>query len=231
MAYADQTRRPSPASMIAVVAVHAAIGTALITGLSFTGVLKPPPTPLSGAQIPLPKPPPPEPSPQPEPEPRAQASNPRETIVAPRPPISFATPTPPFQTAEIIIPRDTTILQPGPDPTATPAPQPSATSTASGVAPLAARPRNDPARWITTNDYRSSWIARELTGTARFRLEIAADGRVTDCAITGSTGHAALDTATCRLLEQRARFEPARNSRGDAVAGSFANAVRWELPD
>ncbi|MBU1606453.1 MAG: energy transducer TonB, partial [Alphaproteobacteria bacterium] len=71
----------------------------------------------------------------------------------------------------------------------------------------------------------------ELTGTARFRLEIAADGRVTGCAITGSTGHAALDTATCRLLEQRARFEPARNSNGDAVAGSFVNAVRWELPD
>ena len=46
MAYADQTRRPSPVSMIAVVAVHAAIGTALITGLSFTGVLTPPPKPL-----------------------------------------------------------------------------------------------------------------------------------------------------------------------------------------
>ena len=231
MAYADQTRRPSPASMIAVVAVHAAIGTALITGLAFTGVLKPPPTPLSGGQIELPKPPPPEPSPEPAPEPRPQASNPRETVVAPSPPISFAPPPPPFQTTEIIIPRDSIVRQPGLDPTATPAAQPTATPTASGVAPLAARPRNDPGRWITTNDYRSSWIARELTGTARFRLEIAADGRVTDCAITGSTGQAALDTATCRLLEQRARFEPARNSRGDAVAGSFANAVRWELPD
>lgn len=229
MAYADQTRRPSPASMIAVVAVHAAIGTALITGLSFTGVLKPAPKPLTGGQIELPKPPPPEPTP--EPEPRPQASNPRETIVAPKPPITFASPTPPFQTTEIIIPRNTIVRQPGLDPVAVPAAQPSATPTPSGVPPLAARPRNDPARWITTNDYRSSWIARELTGTARFRLEIAADGRVTQCAITGSTGHAALDTATCRLLEQRARFEPARNAKGDAVPGSFANAVRWELPD
>lgn len=231
MAYADQTRRPSPTSMIAVVAVHAAIGTALITGLSFTGVLKPPPTPLSGAQIDLPKPPPPEPSPEPQPEPRQQASNPRDTVVAPKPPISFASPTPPFETSEIIIPRDTIIRLPGLEPVAVPAAQPSVTPTASGVAPQAARPRNDPARWITTNDYRSSWIARELTGTARFRLDIAADGRVTGCAITGSTGHAALDMATCRLLEQRARFEPARNAKGDAVAGSFVNAVRWELPD
>lgn len=231
MAYADQTRRPSPASMIAVVAVHAAIGTALITGLSFTGVLKPPPKPLSGAQIELPKPPPPEPLPEPQLEPRPQASDPIDTIVAPKPPISFAAPTPPFSTTEIILPRDPVIRQPGPELPASPAPLPSATSTASGVAPLAARPRNDPGRWITTSDYRSSWIARELTGTARFRLEIAADGRVTDCTITGSTGHAALDAATCRLLEQRARFEPARNSKGDAVASSFANAVRWELPD
>ncbi len=230
MAYANQTRRPSPASMIAVVAVHAAIGTALITGLSFTGVLKPPPKPLSGAQIELPKPAPPEPSPEPQPQPSPQASRRSDTIVAPKPPVAFAPPTPNFETTEIILPREPIIRQPGPGPSATPAPQPSATPTASGVAPLAARPRNDPGRWITTNDYRSNWIARELTGTARFQLEIAADGRVTDCAITGSTGHAALDTATCRLLEQRARFEPARNSKGDAVAGSFANAVRWELP-
>jgi protein TonB len=231
MAYADQTRRPSPTSMIAVVAVHAAIGTALITGLSFTGVLKPPPKPLTGAQIELPKPPPPEPTPEPQPEPRPAARAPVETIVAPTPPIAFEPPTPWFETTEIIPPRGPIVKQPGSDPTATPAPKPSAASTPSGVAPLAARPRNDPARWITTNDYRSSWIARELTGTARFRLYIAADGRVTGCAITGSTGHAALDTATCRLLEQRARFEPARNARGDAVAGSFVNAVRWELPD
>ncbi|MDP4538966.1 TonB family protein [Qipengyuania sp. DY56-A-20] len=231
MAYADQIRRPSPTGMIAVVAVHAAIGTALITGLSFTGVLKPPPKPLTGAQIELPKPPPPEPSPEPQREPRPEARAPVETIVAPTPPITFEPPTPGFETTKIVLPTRPIVERPGSDPTAIPAPQPSAVSTPSGVAPLAARPRNDPGRWITSNDYRSSWIARELTGTARFRLEIAADGRVTDCTITGSTGHSILDTATCRLLEQRARFEPARNAKGDAVAGSFANAVRWELPD
>ncbi len=231
MAYADQTRRPSPASMIAVVAVHAAIGTALITGLSFTGVLTPPPKPLTGAQIELPKPPPPEPSPEPQPEPRPQARDPVDPIVAPKPPLSFAKPASPFETTEIIIPRGPIIRLPGSDLPAAPAPQPTTPSTTNGVTPLAARPRNDPGRWITTNDYRSIWIARELTGTARFRLAIAHDGRVTECTITGSTGHTALDTATCRLLEQRARFEPARNSSGDAVASSYTSAVSWELPD
>ena len=84
---------------------------------------------------------------------------------------------------------------------------------------------------MTVNDYRSSWIAREMTGTARFRLDIGTTGRVESCAITASSGHADLDRATCALLTARARFAPARDETGAAVRGTYANAVRWTLPD
>lgn len=44
------------------------------------------------------------------------------------------------------------------------------------------------------------------------------NGRVTDCTIQVSSGNPPLDASTCRLIEQRFRYRPARNSAGQAVA-------------
>ena len=40
-----------------------------------------------------------------------------------------------------------------------------------------------------------------------------------------------LDEATCELVTRRARFDPAKNNQGRAVAGNYSSAVRWQLPD
>ncbi|HYD36402.1 MAG TPA: energy transducer TonB, partial [Allosphingosinicella sp.] len=56
-------------------------------------------------------------------------------------------------------------------------------------------------------------------------------GRVTDCTVTASSGSAALDSATCRLMKQRARFTPARDSDGHPTSDSVSNAIRWVLPE
>ncbi|WP_435418236.1 energy transducer TonB [Parerythrobacter aurantius] len=95
--------------------------------------------------------------------------------------------------------------------------------------PVAPKARNG--NWVTDNDYRTSWISREWEGTAGFRLTIGSDGRVSDCTITRSTGHSALDDATCSLVTRRARFEPARNDRGEVTSGTFSSAVEWRIPD
>ena len=60
-------------------------------------------------------------------------------------------------------------------PKPTPQPGPSALPTFAAVTP---KPRGNPGAWVTVNDYRSSWINREMTGTARFKLDIGATGRV-----------------------------------------------------
>jgi protein TonB len=65
----------------------------------------------------------------------------------------------------------------------------------------------------------------------RFRLDIAADGRVVGCPITGSSGHPELDAATCALVRRRARFQPARGSEREPGAGSYSNAIDWQLPE
>lgn len=221
MSYTDQTRGPSPASMAAVIGVHAAIGAILVAGLTVSGTVPDIITPIDATNIPIePPPPPPKPPEQVQPTPRDTAQP------VPKPPV------PPID----ITNTASTRLKPLPMPTFPPVdfsygkeaakPEP-----ISSFTPVGAKPRNDPAAWLTTDDYRPSWVRRELTGLARFRLEIAANGRVTDCTVTGSTGHGVLDTATCKLVTQRARFEPARSGTGEAVASSYSGAVLWQLPE
>ena len=110
------------------------------------------------------------------------------------------------------------------DPLPLPSPKPPS------FAPKFARPKGKTANWVTTNDYPTSALRQELSGTTRYRLAIDASGKVSGCTIAVSSGHAELDQATCEKLTRRAQFEPATNEDGTLVAGSFSGAVTWQLP-
>ena len=226
MAYTDTKRRPSAASMAAVVAIHGAVGAALILGLTISGtiVLKDPPPSTFDLPKAIPTPPPPPTVDQPQTD-----VVPKRDVVVPKPPVDFTTEGPQIDVSDTIpLP-----LPPVPIPGAgegtklvLPTPKPTPSFAAEG-----ARPRNDPARWVSTEDYRGNWIRRELTGRASFKLAITAEGRVSSCTITASSGHSELDAATCALVSKRARFQPARDGGGSAVAGSYSNTIVWRLPD
>ncbi|MBX7483709.1 energy transducer TonB [Qipengyuania qiaonensis] len=221
MSYVDQSSRPSAASMAAVVGVHAAFAAILVAGLTVSGTMPEIINKIGATNIPIDPPPPPKPVDPVEPK----AAEPTETLVhIPTPKLDLKPADPPFENTPLVFPP-----LPKPSPglgTEIPKPTPQP-----GLDPVAAKPRNNPGAWLTDNDYRPSWIRQELTGLAKFRLEIAADGRVTNCTVTGSTGHGELDDATCKLVTRRARFEPARDSNGQAVAGSFNSSVLWQLPE
>lgn len=219
MAYLDTRRRPNAASMAAVIAVHGAIGAALVLGLTVTGVIAPEPERL--VVLPEQKAPPPPPPPDPAP-----SAAPRTNPYVPPLPLPLPTRGPELDVTDVL--PTPAPPRPIPGPSLTPAPSP---SVAPSFAPEAARPRTNPAGWVTTDDYRSNWIRQEMTGKARFRLDIAADGRVTNCTITASSGHPQLDAATCALVTKRAKFQPARGSNGEPVAGTYSNAIDWQLPE
>ena len=227
MAYTDQSRRPSPASMTAVITIHALMGLALVTGLTVSGsIIKD--KDITAIFIPKDIPKPPEPIPTAAPTEITPSSRP---IVTPPPPIDLNRSNSDMDMTTKIPPTRPIEQQPGeraplgPTPAATESPEPK------GFDPVAAKPRNDPSRWLSNNDYRPSWARQELTGTARFRLEIAATGKVTGCTVTGSTGHKELDQATCSLVTRRAKFEPARGKQGEPVSGTYSGSVSWQLPE
>lgn len=111
------------------------------------------------------------------------------------------------------------------EPRPTPSPSPS-----TGFATRAASPKSTPGSWVSDRDYPSAAIRAEREGTTRFRLAIGPDGRVTGCEVTGTSGSADLDAATCAKVSARARFIPALGSDGMPTAGSYSGAVRWVLP-
>ncbi|MFZ1743700.1 MAG: TonB family protein, partial [Pontixanthobacter sp.] len=65
---------------------------------------------------------------------------------------------------------------------------------------------------------------------ATFKVSVGTNGKVQNCQIVASTGHSALDEATCDLVTKRARFEPARDSSGNKTTGDYSTSVKWQLP-
>lgn len=227
MAYVDQARAKNrKGAIIMVGAIHAVIGYGLIVGLA-PGIFDlPEPKPFVGTQIPLPPvPPPPPPKAQPQTDYADPVSPP---IYTPPSPLDLNRNPVQLDTTNLILPHfDPITLTPAPS--GIPKPIPSATTPS--FAPVDVKPRNDPGAWVTTNDYRSSWINREMVGTAGFKVQVGTNGRAESCLITKSSGYGALDQATCDLISKRARFEPAKNSKGEKVSGTYASSVRWQLPE
>ncbi|WP_128892117.1 energy transducer TonB [Erythrobacter sp. HKB08] len=226
MAYVDQNTSNGRITAIAgVIAIHAAIGGILITGLSTVMPYITEEKPLPATEFEL-DPPPPEQEIEPE---QVETQTPQAPdIYTPEPPVSIPTAPPDLGTTvelpplgpilEKVPPRGDTFVKP------TPKPEPT-------FDPLPAKPSNNPGGWVTTADYKSSWITRELQGTVGFEVRVGANGRVETCRVTSSSGHSQLDDATCRLIERRARFSAARDSKGIKSPGTYRNAVRWQLPD
>jgi protein TonB len=59
---------------------------------------------------------------------------------------------------------------------------------------------------------------------------VAPNGRVTDCDVTRSSGDGDLDNTTCRLIEQRFRFDPSRDPSGRPVESEVEETHSWDLP-
>src|SRR5205085_4337279 len=103
-----------------------------------------------------------------------------------------------------------------------------ATQTGGAHAPRRARANLN--QYFTTDDYPQEALARHGEGTTFFRIDIDAQGNVTRCVVTRTSGDAALDAATCSVLKGRAHYEPARDARGRAVPGKDEGRVTWRLP-
>ncbi len=84
---------------------------------------------------------------------------------------------------------------------------------------------------ISDRDYPAAVGEGGIGGIVSVIYAIEPDGRASDCRITRSSGNAALDATTCRLIEQRFRFEPSRDRRGRPVRSRMVQDHHWEVED
>lgn len=81
---------------------------------------------------------------------------------------------------------------------------------------------------ISKRDYPQSLFEAGIGGTVEVRYAVEVDGRATGCTVTRSSGHPLLDATTCRLIEQRFRFRPSRDRRGNPVRSFIVQRHSWE---
>jgi TonB family protein len=95
--------------------------------------------------------------------------------------------------------------------------------------PAEAEPMASIPSLVSGEDYPAAAIRAGEQGQTGYRLTVGTNGRVTGCTITSSSGSAVLDSTTCRILRARARFRPARDSKGEPVEGSYRGALKYSL--
>jgi protein TonB len=219
MSYANRKEMSSnrTAAIIIVALIHVALGYALVSGLAYN-VVKATAEKMKTFDVEDEPPPPPE-EPPPPPE---QNTPPPPQVVAPPPIVRTNTVAPPVISTPIAPPPVITPVA-RPAPPAPPAPPPPRVS-------QAARARGNLVALFSTDDYPQSAIRNEEQGTTAVRLTIGPDGRVSDCAVTSSSGSSSLDSATCSILRRRARFTPAKDQAGNPISDSYSQRIRWELP-
>jgi protein TonB len=199
-------------ALIIVALIHVVVIYALVTGLAFEAakkVMQRVTTVDIKEEVKKEEPPPPPP----------KKDLPPPPIVAPPPKVNLAAP-----------PQIVTVAEPPPPAPVIIVPPPPAAPPPPSFTPKGAVPKGNPANWATTNDYPARALREERAGTTGFRVTVGPDGRVTDCQVTSSSGHADLDAATCENVRRRARFAPATDGDGRPTTGSYSNRIRWVIP-
>jgi periplasmic protein TonB len=213
-----QRTRPSPTALTMVILLHtAAIGALAMSKIEVVRNSFNPTKVIDIKELDPPPQVPPEPVKQRRQEPRIDQQRPIVPILDE--PAFKLEPLPPQP--QITLNRPIEQIAPPPPP---PQPQPSRT-----VEP--ARARTNLPYYISDQDYPASAIRNEEQGTTRFQLNVDARGRVSQCSIIASSGSAALDNATCRIMKSRAKFSPARDGYGNATTDVVTAGIKWVLPD
>lgn len=200
------------AALIIVALIHVVVGYALVTGLAYEAakkVIQRVTTVDIKEEVKKEEPPPPPPK-KDLPPPPIVAPPPKIVVTNTPPPVTTVTELPPAPPAPVLAP-----------PSAPPPPR---------FTPKSAIPKGNPGNWATTNDYPSRALREERAGTTGFRVTVGPDGKVIDCQVTSSSGHADLDEATCSNIRRRARFTPATDGEGQPTTGSYSSRVRWVIP-
>lgn len=82
---------------------------------------------------------------------------------------------------------------------------------------------------LRTKDYPKARRDERNGKSVGVRFTVQPTGRATGCRVIRSSGNAEDDTITCRLIEQKFRYQPAHNANGTPIASQQQWFQRWWL--
>lgn len=84
---------------------------------------------------------------------------------------------------------------------------------------------------IRARDYPGEARRMKAEGSVTVRFTVDVDGRVRNCTVAQSSGNAALDATTCRLIAARFRYAPARDAARRPIVQERGWRQRWWLQE
>jgi protein TonB len=92
-----------------------------------------------------------------------------------------------------------------------------------------------PPRWLRgrlrDSDYPPGLGEAGIFGRVHVRYVVETDGRVSNCSVTRSSGSGVLDRTTCDLIEERFRYDPARDRFGRPIRSNLIESYEWLVED
>jgi periplasmic protein TonB len=234
-------QRSKTLAALAAAAIQLGIAWVLVKGLAFSGKDTPDTAELSATLVtvtPTPTPEPEPPAPAPEPSPAASkdpgaANRKAEPLprVAPKAKIEL----PPKLPAAPVAAQGTqadagAATRPGPGTGAAGAGSglgAGGSGSGSGAGSGGGSGAQHVAGRLRDSDYPREAEAIRATGTVAIRYIVRPDGLVDRCAVLRSSGHPMLDQLTCRLVQQRYRYRPARDGSGRPVEQEIRTTFTW----
>lgn len=83
--------------------------------------------------------------------------------------------------------------------------------------------------WLSAKDYPAYLQKARMGGRLAVRLTVDKSGKASSCFVMKSNKPQLFDDAVCLGLMKRAKFEPARNASGDAVASYYFQTVTFSI--
>jgi len=84
---------------------------------------------------------------------------------------------------------------------------------------------------MTNSDYPDDGAETGIRGRVFVRYVVETNGRVSGCRVTRSSGSRELDALTCRLIEQRFRYDPSLDAAGRPVESTIVESHDWSIDD
>lgn len=85
--------------------------------------------------------------------------------------------------------------------------------------------------FFKADDYPTDLVDQGVQGTVGVVMNVDDHGQLTNCRIVETSGTPELDEATCGVLRKRAKFNPAVNRDGAAMAALTYWRVNWQIED
>jgi hypothetical protein len=92
-------------------------------------------------------------------------------------------------------------------------------------------PVGSPGAWVGSDDYPAAALRLDVEGITSFRLSVDVTGKPSRCEIVESSSFDILDRVTCDRLMANAHFTPGHDRAGRPMEGTYANRVRWQIPE